>query len=292
MSALVPRVTAPDRCPARVYLASLAPSGRRTQATALRVVAGLLAPGVAPERLPWEALRFQHVAAVRARLLERGYAPATVNRVLAALRGVARAAWRLGLMPLEECARVREVQRAKGLRLPAGRMLTPEELRALIAACGPRERAAVALLYGAGLRVSEACAVEPEHLDLEARTVRVVGKGNVEALAPLPPGMAGLLLEWLVVRPPGPGPVLVREGGGRLHPNSLASALRKASERAGLRPCSPHDLRRTFVSALLDSGADLATVQRLARHEDPRTTSRYDRRPASRAADAVGRIDL
>src|SRR4051794_17352371 len=92
-AALVLVASPAERNPAAVYLAALAPSGRRTMAQALGVVADLLAPGIAAEAFPWASLRYEHAQAVRTILVER-YAPATANKVLSALRGVAREAWR------------------------------------------------------------------------------------------------------------------------------------------------------------------------------------------------------
>ncbi len=121
LAALVP----PPGNPAHAYLASLSPKGRQTMTERLRAVAALLAAdGGAPvpwEALPWHELRFAHVAAVRARLQERGAAPATINLTLAALRGVARYARNPGLLGAEEYDRIRDVRGARGTRLPAGR---------------------------------------------------------------------------------------------------------------------------------------------------------------------------
>lgn len=288
MTGLVPRRADPARCPATVYLAGLAPSGRRSQAGALRVVAGLLAPGVDPVLVPWEAVRFQHVQALRSALVERGYAAATVNRVLAALRGVVRAAWGLGLCSTDDRLRVEDLRGVPGRRLPAGRMLSLEEVGRLLGAGGPRDAAAVALLYGAGLRVAEACAVPVEAV--EGCVLRLVGKGGAEREVPLAPWVAEALRAWGAVRGRRPGSLLCREDGRPLHPNSLASALAKCAAAAGIGRISPHDLRRSFVSHLLGVGADLALVQRLAGHADPRTTARYDRRPLQEARAAVEAI--
>src|SRR5947207_3950997 len=115
--------------PAAVYLAALAPSGRRTMAQALGVVVEVLGGG-AVRTFPWASLRYEHAQAVRRGLIER-YAPATANKVLSALRGVAREAWRLGLIDAETHARIRDVPGVRGSRLPAGREGPRRELAKL-----------------------------------------------------------------------------------------------------------------------------------------------------------------
>jgi len=129
---------AADQRPARVYLARLAPGSRPAQAAALATMAAMLAgEGTSPDLLPWGQLRYQHTAALRQLLAER-YAPATVNRHLAALRGVLREAHRLGQMGAEDYYRAADVAAVKGDRLPAGRAVAGGELRALFAACAGR----------------------------------------------------------------------------------------------------------------------------------------------------------
>lgn len=281
MTALAPRVhpRASDP-PAGVYLASLAPSGRRAQATALATIAEWLCPesgGIA--YVPWEQVRYQHVAAVRERMLAAHYAPATVNRWLAALRGVLRQAWLLGLATADDYQRACEVPPARGRRLPAGRAPDRHEVRRLLDAAKPREAALVALLYGAGLRVQEAADLLVETIDLGRRTLRVLGKGNAEREVPLAPWVVRALERWYVERGAWSGPVLAAAPAPRNpHPNTLASALERLTERAGVENLTPHDLRRGFVTHLLAAGHDVATVQALAGHADPRTTTRYDRR--------------
>ncbi len=141
---LVPRSAALD--PARVYLASLRPSGRRSMAARLRMVTALIGTPV-PELVRWEALRFAHVAALVAHLAapanpvdggdpSLGLAPASVNATLAALRGVATAAWNLGLLGVEDLARIKAVKPVRGESVPAGRAVASGELRALVDSCG------------------------------------------------------------------------------------------------------------------------------------------------------------
>jgi len=151
-----------DQNPAAVYLARLAPGTRRSMKQALEVMAGVLSNGKADSRsFPWPKLQHQPTQAVRAWLAEK-YAPATTNKFLAALRGVLKESFRLGLMSPDDYARAREVEGVKGTTLPAGREVTPGELVALFRVCaedstpaGARDAALLALLYGGGLRRSE-----------------------------------------------------------------------------------------------------------------------------------------
>ncbi len=294
---LVPATTATpipdDRHPALVYLARLAPGSRRTMRTALDTMASLLTGGQLDAiSMPWHLLRYQHTAAVRAILLER-YAPATANKHLAALRGVLKEAWRLSLLDSEEYHRAVDLPGVKGSTLPKGRALTAAELRSLFESCadgtaiGARDGAALALLYGGGLRRSEAVAVDLADYDGGTGAVAVrMGKGRKERLAYLPAGGRAAVEAWLQVRGDDPGPLLcpVRKGGTvevrGMSAQALMLALRSRRRKApGVASFSPHDLRRTFIGDLLDAGADLAAVQRLAGHAQVQTTARYDRRP-------------
>ena len=299
----LPLVAAPpaDRHPAAVYLARLAPGSRRAMGRALEHLASLASPGSTMEHLPWHLLRYQHTQALRARLVEAGFAPATVNRHLAALRGVMREAWQLGLMPTDDYHRAVAVKGARGTRLLRGRALDAREVRALFAACDPsrpagaRDAAMLALLYGCGLRRAEVAGLELADVEGGAVAVRVRGKGDRERRVPVPGGARRALLSWLAVRDSLPGSLLRAVRGravlpGGMGAQSVFTSLARLARRAGVTSLSPHDLRRTYVSDLLDAGADLSTVQRLAGHAMVTTTARYDRRgdaAAERTADLL-----
>ncbi len=275
--------------PATAYLASLSPNGRLAMAKRLRAVAALL--GVSPEKIGWQELRFAHVAALRQRLVERGAAPATVNLTLAALRGVARYARNMGLLPAEEYEHIRDVRPARGVRLPAGRAATGGELAALVRVCladrspaGARDAAILAVLYTGGVRRAELAGLTLADWSAEPPTLRVRGKGDKERLVPLAGGAAAALRGWLRARGDRAGGLFLpvnkggRMCGDHLSDHAVYAVLRKRLAEAGVARLSPHDLRRTFVGDLLDAGIDLATVQRLAGHASPTTTARYDRR--------------
>lgn len=292
----------PARNPVGVYLSRLAPGSRRAMRQALGILASLA--GVAEaERFPWHLLRYPHTQALRARVAER-YAPASANKVLCALRGVLGECFRLGLMSAEDRLRAADVASVRGERLPRGRALTAGELRALFLACdavtvrGARDAALLALLYGAGLRRAEAVSITLRDLDLATATVRVMGKGDKQRAVPLGASVCEALERWLRVRGDAPGRLFtpVVKGGAvalrAMSGQAVLMILRRLAARSGVARFSPHDARRTFISDLLDAGADLSTVQQLAGHAQVTTTARYDRRGEHARRRAVGLLHV
>jgi site-specific recombinase XerD len=252
----------------------------------------LIGDDVPADQVPWERVRYPHMQMVRTQLAER-YAPATANRHLAALRGVLTEAYRLGQMGGEDYHRAMSVANVTGERLPAGRALPPGELRALFEACaqdrnhaaGARDAALLAVLYGGGLRRDEAASLDLD--DYTATTGQLIvrrGKGNKDRTCYLAAGATQALDGWIACRGTELGPMFcpVRKDGlvilRRMSGEAIRFALRSRAREASVTTFSPHDLRRTFISDLLDAGADIASVQRLAGHATVATTGRYDRR--------------
>ncbi len=325
---LVPVPEPPASSPADAYLASLAPGSRRTMAACLDRLAALVTAGTCPcceadlvtrapgslaatcathgragATLAWHRLTPAHSAALRAALADQGPA-ATGNKALSAYRGVLKAARRLGLLTRQAEVDLADVDALKGSSPPAGRHLDAAELarlfRAALAdrsAAGARDAALLAILAGAGLRRSEAAALDVADLDGDQLTVRR-GKGAKARQVYLAQGAPELLDRWLAVRGPEPGPLFVRVdrvgrmGAGRLGAAAIRSRLAVRGEEAGLEPFTAHDLRRSWIGGLFDAGADLPSVQRLAGHANPATTSRYDRRPERAKRDAAHRLTL
>lgn len=276
--------------PAAVYLARLAPGSRRTMRAALDNVAQLATGGAMDaEACPWGALRYEHTQAIRTALADR-YAPATANKHLAALRGVLAEAWRLGLMSPDAYHRAVDLPAVRGTTLPAGREVGAGELRALFDGCattpgGRRDAALLAVLYGAGLRRAEAVALELADYTPETGALAVrAGKGRKARVVYATNGSKAALDAWLAVRGAEAGPLFLPvDKVGRVQLRAMTGQavlfiLRRLAAAAGVGRFSPHDLRRTFISHLLDAGADVATVQRLAGHANVTTTARYDRR--------------
>jgi site-specific recombinase XerD len=296
MTAMVPM----DRHPAAVYLARLAPGSRRTMRGSLDTVASILTGGRADAMsVDWAKVRYSHTQAIRT-LLAESYAPATANKMLSALRGVLRESWRLGGMSSEDFSRASDLDSVRGERLPRGRALGPGELAALMGACaadagpaGARDAALLAVLYAGGLRRSEAVALNVEDYEPETGLLTIrAGKGNKDRTCYATNGSSLALADWLAVRGHQPGALFVGiDKAGRLSERRLSGQaiqvmLQKRARQAGVARLSPHDMRRSFISHLLDAGADISVVSKLAGHTNVGTTSRYDRRPeeAKRAA--------
>ena len=279
-----------DQNPAAVYLAGLAPTGRRSMAARLQSAAQLLGYGDLAA-VPWATLRFQHLAAIRAKMIDQGKASTSVNTTICALRGVARNARSLGQMTGDDYATLCTVTPARGVRLPAGRALTAGEIGAMLGGCGgdptpagARDGALLAIGYGCGLRRAELASLDLADYDASAGALRVHGKGNKQRSVPLAAGASAWLGDWLKVRGNAGGAMFwpVTKGGDlqprRLTAQAVYDALAKRARAVGVEHLSPHDLRRTFAGDLLDAGADIATVQKLMGHANVNTTARYDRR--------------
>lgn len=293
-----------DEHPAIVYIAGLvSPSSRRSMKSALGVVTRLLGEPD-PLKVNWAGIRFQHAVALRARMIE-GYAPATCNKLLSAIRGVVTAAYHLEQIDSDSYHRVlTALKGVEGERLPSGRELLPSELRALVETCksdqtpaGVRDVAILAVLY-AGLRRAEVSTLELGHWFPGDSRLVVCGKGRKERSAYLPPGGHRALEAWVNLRGFCDGSLFTRIGKGgvlTLAPISSQAVyviLQRRAEAAGVENITPHDLRRTFVSNLLEAGADTVIVSKLVGHADPKTTARYDRRPEDEKRRAVTRLDF
>ena len=294
--------------PAAVFVASKAPGSQRTYGEALDKIAALLQGKSFDEAQPgerhfveWSALRHAHTAAIRAQITAR-YSAATANKMLCALRGTLKTARRLGQISADDCANACAVESVKGETLLRGRALEAGEIAALLNVCtrdkttaGARDAAIIALLFGAGLRRAEICALQLADYDPETLTLRVTGKRNKQRELPLAQGSADALADWMTERGTEPGALfyhvtkcaalvcVLHNGsapahGEKLTPQAVYNMLAKRAAQAGVTKFSPHDFRRTFVSDLLDAGADIATVQKLAGHANVQTTARYDRR--------------
>lgn len=218
-------------------------------------------------------------------LHECQYAKTTIARRLACLRTFFRFCVRENLCPGNP---------AKGLRTPrTGRklphFLSSSEILQLIESppaneyLGIRDRAIFEVLYSAGLRVAELVSLNLRDWDRDSNIMRVIGKGRKERIAPIGRYAAGALGRWLEVRRPRETPkprdkdaVFLNKNGTRITTRSIGRMLEKYLQLTGLdKKTSPHTLRHTFATHLLDGGADLRSVQELLGHKSLTTTQIY-----------------
>ncbi|MBN2473505.1 MAG: tyrosine recombinase XerC [Pirellulales bacterium] len=220
-----------------------------------------------------------------AALHEAGYANTTIARRLASLRSFFRFGQREGWTKTNPAKPLRNPR--KGRSLP--HFLSAEDIGRLLDAppsakpLGLRDRALLETTYSAGLRVSELVGLSDGDLDFRAGVVRVRGKGRRERMAPIGSYAAAALRNWLRVRtlhagePDGPeAPVFVNKLGRRLTTRSVGRMLEKYLRLTGLdRRTTPHSLRHSFATHLLDRGADIRSVQELLGHKSLVTTQIY-----------------
>ena len=279
--------------PVLAWLADLGATSRPTMVAALKRALRAVDPAWAarPMDFPWGRLTHLDVLRIRVGLEGRGR-PASRNLSLAAVRGVARAAWRLGQLPLEELQRIAEVRNFKFHgETQAGRFVGRGERTRLfrVSAAHPivaiRDRALFGLLLGSGLRRSEAVGLQRAHLRFEESIVTVSGKGGRTRRVPLSEPVRAGLIRWLAVLPADYEwifPSVSRSGRFLMdRPISgagVAELLRRRTEQEGLQRIRPHDLRRCCATDALESGADLLSIQQLLGHASPTTTALYDRR--------------
>ncbi|MBT4866248.1 MAG: tyrosine recombinase XerC [Planctomycetaceae bacterium] len=213
------------------------------------------------------------------------YARSTIARRLACLRSFFKFCQREGLA---------DSNPAKALRTPRiGRklphFLSTEQVAKLLEtpvaneASGLRDRAMLETMYSGGLRVAELVSLNVESWDRDANVLRVIGKGRKERIAPVGSYAARALAAWIEVRSPcdnarpdDAGALFLNRFGRRLTTRSVGRMLTKHIQEAGLeRITTPHTLRHSFATHLLDGGADLRSVQELLGHKSLTTTQIY-----------------
>lgn len=217
-------------------------------------------------------------------LTQEGYARRTIARKCSSMRRYFGWALRRGVVSADPTV---------GLSAPATtgrlpRVLSRSEVCTLLDEPRPsvvdddewrrcRDDAVLELLYGSGLRVSEVCSLDPDHLDLDHGVVTVTGKGAKTRRVPLSEPTVEALGRWLRVRAQrathhdAGAALFTNLRGRRLGPRDL----RRLLDRRAAQPTSPHALRHTFATHLLDGGADLRVVQELLGHADLGTTQIY-----------------
>jgi integrase/recombinase XerC len=242
--------------------------------------------GGAPSLKQLAKLTPQDVRAFMAARRGQGLSGRSLMRVLAGARSFARFLERNGKGKVGALAAVRAPKISKSLPKPltvaTARRIADADLRAgearepwVIA----RDAAVLALLYGSGLRISEALALTPAGLRTAKDAITVTGKGNKARMVPLLPQVAKLIADYVALCPlglPDDGPLFIGARGGPLSPRIVQFAMARVRGALGLPDtATPHALRHSFATHLLARGGDLRAIQELLGHASLSTTQIY-----------------
>ncbi len=232
----------------------------------------------------WAAVTRAEVQAHLAELVRRGLSSRSQARALSAIRQLHALLVAEKLAPLDATDEIDSPR--PGRRLPS--LLSRAEVEALLVqpdprrAAGRRDRAMLELLYATGLRVSELVSLELNDLNLETRVLVARGKGSKERLVPVGAPAADAVRAYLfsardaLLRGRRSKDLFVTPRGGRMTRQGFAKIVARHARAAGIRrPISPHKLRHSFATHLLEGGADLRAVQAMLGHADVSTTQIY-----------------
>ncbi len=240
----------------------------------------------------WWEITQDDINNIRENLSDR-YAPATVNLRMASLRGAWEWCWRLGYIDKDRYEKL-VISDIKNGDEPPGRCLSSDEIQLLFEACGTtteegfRNRAMLALCLNCGFRRSEITSLKITDWHSNESRINFTGKGTKNSNVYISGVTKSFLEEYLSKR--GDNGIWLFQScspSGKLQSDSGLGAqgfydmLRKIQRIAGVQSLTPHDLRRTFITMLLDAGVDIVMVSKMARHSSIEQTKRYDRRPES-----------
>ncbi len=227
----------------------------------------------------------EHIKSFLAFLSGQNYSKSTIARKLATLRSFYKFCLRRGYVSVHPLATIRTPKQEKSLP----RFLDVDQINKLLSTpdggslLGARDRAMLEVLYSTGVRVSELVALNLEDVDFVGRTLRIRGKGKKQRISPVGPTAIASLQRFLEMRRADarnstfePGPLFINKHGKRLSTRSVRRKLDKYLIQCGLDPnISPHTLRHTFATHMLNNGADLRSVQELLGHQSISTTQVY-----------------
>lgn len=288
--------------PIDVYLGSLADSGKRSMRSLLQSAANIIELEGELEQMPWPLLHYKHFAQIRSSLKDSGKSANTINLTLSACRGVMKACFNLGLIKADQFMSINEIKRVRGKKLPSGRCLSQQEIKSLIRICkrdksitGKRDLAIIVLMLSTGIRRSEVISLNLEDYNTRSgQLIIIAGKGNKQRMNFVQTDSRKMIRPWVHCRGKETGSLFLVTNKNSVIDKKMTSQaiydlLKKRSNEANIKNCRPHDLRRTFVTRLLESGVDINTVRQLAGHSDIQTTARYDLRDEKEQKRAIKR---
>ncbi len=292
-------------CPYTLYLGRLAPNSQRSIASQLNSIAELLDWPVQGREALFNQIDYQQASHIQALLLKKGWSARSINRAMTAIRNIVKIAVLSGQVPEMQALQLQTISKVKhgSHRGTPLSVMQVEKLFHVLrhnhSLIGVRDSAIFSLLLGTGLRRSELVALAYADYSPENKTLFIrQGKGNKSRMVYLPAWTNDALADWLAIRTTSRGPLFVRIArGGHIQIESplstsfVYSLIRKTLASIGVEGVSPHDLRRTFITRLLEQNVDLNTVRQMAGHADIATTVIYDKRHEKVMKAAAANLD-
>lgn len=276
--------------PVDIYLGRLAKSGRRSMSSQLKQIAKFMKWERHLNECLFYCLSFSDLESIKRHCIAEGKAARTINHLIQGLRAIAKIANHLDLISDKQLKPFLTISLLNTQPSERGKALDGNDVIKLISAMktdnsskGKRDLALLSVLLSSGLRRSEIVKLKVQDIDFESKSVIVVkGKGNKKRVQFLPDWSFEILIEWLNCKPDKSNFAFTST-----HKTQIAKPLSTATiyqivthntkNTLGFK-CSPHDLRRTFVTELLNQNVDIATVSKMAGHANISTTQIYDKR--------------
>jgi integrase/recombinase XerD len=273
------------------YINSLArKTSRRSMSSLLDNIVRILSNNKARahDEYDWSEFRYHDVHRVLASLSDAGKSPQTMNNYLSCMKGVAKHLRKAGVITPSDLANIAEIKGNTGSHQIKGRCLSLEELNTLIDHClhsdnpkALRDAVIIAITYGAGLRRSEVADLTLSMYNESEGTLRIKGKGNKVREIEINARVRDAIDSWLDFRKREEGFLFlqIRKGGhltrNRISGQAVYNIIVQRYKECGLKRLSPHDLRHSYATNLLDNGTNIKIVQELLGHENLETTAKY-----------------
>lgn len=277
-------------CPASHFLNAHAGGTFNTYERALDAVAKLVGATYYTD-IDWSAIRRHHVNAIKNALTEKNKSASTIRLYLAAIKGVAKEAWLLRKLSIDDYQAIEAVKAPKGDKKRVGKALNLADIFTLIDACLPekptpidwRDRAILHVLYGTGLRRFEVANLQLSDIEFGLNEVHVQsGKGDKKRIVPSDDDVFDAILDYVEsVRGEWPGPLFtaISKTGTLRHEAMSESSIyyicQKRAKQTKLSDIKPHNFRRTFGTEHDKAGTDLEVISNLLGHAEIETTRTY-----------------
>ncbi|MCL1096165.1 tyrosine-type recombinase/integrase [Shewanella kaireitica] len=293
-----------NQTPTALLLSRLAPSGRRPLRCQLNTVRKLLKWKGEVESQPFHTLNYAQIEYVKRHKLDDGKSPRTINLVLFALKAIVKTGFLMGVVDDMQWRQVQAVKRLPINPSSRGKALSSDCVSQLITTCyldkryiGKRDCCILALFLSTGLRRFELANLTVSDINLDKYTLTVKsGKGKKPRNQPIPMWALTYIENWLRVRTHQQGDLfnpiwnnVIKHGRGLSSAALYQIVKARTLANTGIN-ISPHDLRRTFITELLNQKVDLSTASKLAGHANVTTTQIYDKRDESVMREAIDQL--